>query len=109
VHSTSEFIPDDDYQDRKIDELYARSGRRHVYLGDWHTHPVGDKSLSFKDRRTLQRIALYEGVHGATPIMALLACNDHKWTLSIWCYERPVSVFDRLTLRCTRECEVVAY
>lgn len=109
AHSRSEFIPDDEYQDRKIDELYECSGRRHIYLGDWHTHPSGEKSLSFKDRRTLQRIAFHQGGSAGAPIMAVLAGNEHKWTLSIWRYERPVNVIDRLSMRCTRECRVVTY
>src|SRR5688500_572542 len=50
AHSKTEFIPDDQYQDRMIDEIYARSGRRYRYLGDWHTHPLGEESLSYKDR-----------------------------------------------------------
>lgn len=108
-HSKTEFIPDDEYQDRLIDEIYARSGRRHRYLGDWHTHPFGEESLSYKDRRTLQRIAGSEGKGVLDPLMAVLASNHEAWRLCVWRYQRPVSTFDRIVLRCARECVLVEY
>ena len=109
VHSKTEFIPDDEYQDRMIDDIYMRSGRQYTYLGDWHTHPFGDEALSYKDRRTLQRIATLDGTGGPAPLMAVLACNQQRWRLAIWRHRRPVTVIERITLRCTHECELVEY
>lgn len=109
AHSKTEFIPDDEYQDRVIDEIYARSERRHTYLGDWHTHPFGEESLSYKDRRTLQRIARLDGTGGPAPLMAVLACNEQVWRLAVWQYERPVTIVERLTLRCARKCDLIEY
>lgn len=109
VHSKTEFIPDDEYQDRMIDEIYARSGRQHTYLGDWHTHPFGEESLSYKDRRTLRRIAMLGGTGGPAPLMVVLACSEQHWRLAAWRYQRPVTVIERISLRCARECDLVPY
>jgi integrative and conjugative element protein (TIGR02256 family) len=82
-HDIAEFIPDDEYQDREIERVYAESGRRHVYLGDWHTHPDGDAALSWKDKKTLRAIASYIPAKAPTPLMAVLA-GDGNWRLHIW-------------------------
>jgi integrative and conjugative element protein (TIGR02256 family) len=107
-HSETEFIPDDDYQEQMIDEAYVDSGRRHTYLGDWHTHPYGGNLLSYKDRRTLQRIARHPEARAPIPLMAVLA-HDEDWRLAIWRYERPVTLLARLTLHCDRECAIVRF
>src|SRR4051794_35166071 len=58
IHTPVRFVPDTEYQERKIAEVYARSGRLETYLGDWHTHPGSScGKLSRQDRRTLRRIA----------------------------------------------------
>jgi integrative and conjugative element protein (TIGR02256 family) len=104
-HSKTEFIPDDNYQDRMIDEIYARSGRRNQYLGDWHTHPCGEDALSYKDRRTLQRIAKSAEIGLSAPLMAVLA-SKHEWRLCFWHYVPPRTLHDRLTLQCARACTI---
>lgn len=108
VHSEAEFIPDDEYQQQMIDDTYRESGRRHSYLGDWHTHPYGGEFLSYKDRRTLQRIARHVEARAPIPLMAVFAHNEN-WRLAVWRYERPATLLARLALRCDRECTIVRF
>jgi integrative and conjugative element protein (TIGR02256 family) len=109
IHRRDEFIPDDEYQNLKIDEIYEASGRVHRYLGDWHTHPFGGSALSYKDRRNLHRIATTKGAHTPIPLMAVLSGGAQDWNVSVWSYERPTAVIDRLALRCSRECIVALH
>lgn len=85
VHGRSHFLPDHAYHEREVARLYAESGRVWSYLGDWHTHPCGGASLSWKDRHTLARIARSAEARAPRPLMVLLAgapadegCSRHE-------------------------------
>ena len=52
------------------------------YLGDWHTHPGGSPTLSFRDRKTLKQIARWKPARSITPVMVIL--NGQKWQVTPW-------------------------
>lgn len=87
THSTDGFHPDSAYQVAKIAELYEASGRYHLYLGDWHTHPLGGLGLSRIDRQTMRRIARTSAARCPRPLMLVLASADN-WQLAAWSPER---------------------
>ena len=89
VHKTHGFIPDYPYQEEYIADYYAASGRRHTYLGDWHTHPDSAQTrLSWRDRQTLGRIASSPEARSPVPLMGVLAGEPESWVATIWKGER---------------------
>lgn len=79
LHEKTRFVPDHAYQDEKIARLYKMSGRQHVYLGDWHSHPGGSCALSRTDRRTLRRIARAKEARIAEPVMIVIGGGPVEW------------------------------
>src|SRR6266850_2017521 len=58
IHKQNAFAPDYVFHQKEVARLYAASGQRWIYLGDWHSHPKQRiPSLSAKDLQTLRRIA----------------------------------------------------
>ena len=87
THASTGFLPDAKYQEGEIDRIYLDSGRLITYLGDWHTHPLGSCSLSFKDKRTLHHIANFGDARCHEPLMAVLGGGkDGEWLVRIWKY-----------------------
>lgn len=84
-HLRNKFEPDHEWQAAEIARVYKESGYLYTYLGDWHTHPCSRPSLSWRDRRTLRRIASYPPARAPTPLMGILARNS-PWVLKIWCF-----------------------
>jgi len=84
THKNNSFIPDYDYQERKVAEIYKKTGRTSTYLGDWHTHPDGRQSLSNIDVTALQNISAYSKARTESPIMVILSGSPSRWTLSAW-------------------------
>jgi|CXWL01.1.fsa_nt_gi integrative and conjugative element protein (TIGR02256 family) len=84
------FLPDHEYQEDEIAQRYKASGRVHVYLGDWHSHPSGGPSLSRRDRRTLRVIASSKDARISTPIMLVIS-GGPLWCFTAWHYhaQRP--------------------
>ena len=80
MHSRNQFTPDQEYHIAEIARLYADSGRRLHYLGDWHTHPGGAPALSKRDLKTLRRIAAEpaECVERTTRATCAVARADHR-------------------------------
>ncbi len=74
------FEPDAPWQRKRIAELYERWGRTLVYLGDWHSHPLGG-GPSGLDRATARRIALTPTARCPHPIMLVAVCEAGKWDL----------------------------
>jgi integrative and conjugative element protein (TIGR02256 family) len=83
VHLPMAFRPDHDFQTSRIAAAYETSGRFHVYLGEWHTHPAGALRLSRKDRGTLARIANHKEARVPRPLMIVLA-GEQEWRLAAW-------------------------
>lgn len=86
IHHPTRFIPDYNYQQAEIARIYYESAQVNTYLGDWHTHPRGGQHLSYKDRRTLRKIANFPEARARLPIMAILGGGEPNWLLSIWRY-----------------------
>lgn len=81
VHERTGFVPDGAYQQAVLEERFRASAGRETYLGDWHTHPEGDPSLSRLDKRTLARIAGESSSRTAHPVMAILGRGSGDWVL----------------------------
>jgi integrative and conjugative element protein (TIGR02256 family) len=71
--TASTFLPDASWQQDRLAEVYAASGRTTGYLGDWHTHPGGRPALSPRDRRTLRRTVAHRPARQPRPLSAVLA------------------------------------
>jgi integrative and conjugative element protein (TIGR02256 family) len=83
IHQRYLYKPDSRFDESEIARLYALSGRRVAYLGDWHTHPGSACSLSERDRRTLRRIAICRAARVKTPVMLVLSLNG-SWRPVVW-------------------------
>ncbi|WP_423724770.1 Mov34/MPN/PAD-1 family protein [Aurantimonas marianensis] len=76
------FEPDQAWQQERIDEHYAASGRLDVYLGDWHTHPRAiSAQLSYTDRACVRRIISTREARQSCPIMMLLIGEAGSWEM----------------------------
>lgn len=84
-HSTNSFFPDNRWQRRELARVYARSGRRVTYLGDWHSHPNGNPSPSRQDAATAKTIASYPAARCPRPLIFIIGC-DRKKRLDIRSY-----------------------
>lgn len=49
-HFGRKFVPDRNYHDQRLQELWEASGGTLRYMGDWHSHPGGSSELSSLDR-----------------------------------------------------------
>jgi integrative and conjugative element protein (TIGR02256 family) len=84
-HTAESFTPDHNWQLDQIAAQYESSGRRDLYLGDWHSHPnTAFHRLSGKDRLTLRRISRHAPARMSTPIMLLTAGTPDGWSISAW-------------------------
>src|SRR5687767_7280145 len=83
VREPTRFSPDAAYQRDRLAEIYLASGRHHVYLGDWHSHPAGGGTLSRRDRRTMRTIARSRRARCPRPLMLVLA-HDQQWVPIPW-------------------------
>jgi len=74
------FEPDLQWQQKRIDEHYARAGRLDAYLGDWHTHPRATiAQLSYTDRACARGIITASRARQRRPIMMLLTGEGGAW------------------------------
>lgn len=71
-HQRLQFAPDQEWQAKLVARLYELSGRRHTYLGDWHTHPGGAPRPSRKDQRVARLIAGAPAARVPEPIMLIV-------------------------------------
>jgi integrative and conjugative element protein (TIGR02256 family) len=84
-HADQSYDPDPDHDRTLVSRVYAESGRRTTYLGDWHSHPGEGPFLSRRDRRTLCRIARTASARAPSPVMIVLAQPDPpEWVLAGW-------------------------
>lgn len=82
-HARDSFVPDAEWQSEEVARLYAESGRRLAYLGDWHTHPGGTSNPSLRDQQTLSAIARHAPARCPQPIMIILGQHHgDEWTAS---------------------------
>lgn len=83
-HRTDGFRPDAEYHQAAVGDAYARSGRRVIYLGDWHSHPASRAVPSKKDRGVLRRIASDPGARLAQPLMLIVGVDHERFEVAGW-------------------------
>lgn len=84
-HGRFHFEPDQQWQLGEIAHLYAQSGRRETYVGDWHSHPnARSGDVSDVDRRVLKAIIKTPAARCRQPLMALLYGDSARWQLDMW-------------------------
>lgn len=83
IHTESSYVPDYEYDTEQADLLYHASGRLHVYLGDWHTHPKNVDRLSRRDVRALKTIAETPSARAEEPVMIILV-HEREWAIRAW-------------------------
>lgn len=92
LHNGHNFEPDQEWQLMRIAEIYEASGRKHTYLGDWHSHPnTRVAQLSWTDRTCAKMIIKTPKARTTRPIMAILAGTKYSWKLHPYlCQWRPM-------------------
>lgn len=103
-HSKYGFEPDSEWQELQIARIYKDSGFLRTYLGDWHSHPQGKLTLSWKDKRTLLRIAKFSPARAPHPLMVVMA--GPPWRMRIWKTDKIRRFSFKLD---TSECETIEY
>lgn len=83
VHTATSFYPDGEYHWAEIEKEFSKTGGRHTYLGDWHSHPAGGKNLSMLDYLTLGKIARTPESQNTSPLMLILHGGD-SWEGAVW-------------------------
>lgn len=82
--SQRSFRPDGPWQQTHLSWAYERSGRMQTYLGDWHSHPAGGTTLSWRDWLTALRVARAPAARAPQPLSILVSGTGAGWTLSAW-------------------------
>lgn len=88
IHGKYRFLPDHEYQQTEINRIFSNSKGGIDYLGDWHTHPKSSCCMSWRDKRTLQDIALKSELNLDSPIMAIACQAERSWSIGAWAFER---------------------
>jgi integrative and conjugative element protein (TIGR02256 family) len=83
----SEFLPDGYWQEQEIARIYAESGRRSTYLGDWHSHPAGIAAPSGKDHRTARKISVHTAARAPNPLMVIVAKSRGGWRIAAYRFD----------------------
>lgn len=83
-HGRFTFSPDYEYQQEQLDIILDNGARPLFYIGDWHTHPKGQLTLSLLDHYALWRISRNPEAFAPWPIMLIFAGSE-KWDIRAWC------------------------
>lgn len=106
VHERSRFVPDHAFHRAEVERIYAASGRRWTYLGDWHSHPDAAAYLSPTDADTLERIAGAEAARVPHPLMLILGQHGgaptgrraaEGWYVGAWRFARRRALWSRVS------------
>lgn len=87
VRSRLSFAADAEYQLEEIARIYERSGRIHIYVGDWHSHPESSPTYSITDRAALREVSGSTLGRCERPLMLILGGSD-PWMAVAWRYRR---------------------
>ncbi len=63
----------------KLEKLYHAEPRS-IYVGEWHTHPDGEKGPSDTDKQAMQTISDHEEVTISCPVLLILATSPRGYT-----------------------------
>ena len=100
IHTPTRFVPDHEFHVAEVARIYASSGRRLTYIGDWHCHPKASAYLSAADALTLERIAGSPDARIPSPVMVVLGgmgqsartqedgSGKHAWHIEAWLFLR---------------------
>lgn len=108
LHKPCRFEPDQEYQERVIQDIFLSSNGNVTYLGDWHSHPDNPPQMSWLDKKTLFRIADHPQAQCPNPVMMILGYHKSAWDLNVVrlkkltpCIFRPYSFkYEKLNLVC---------
>lgn len=82
VHGKWYFFPNASWQSTQIARIYSTSARLITYLGDWHSHPTANSSLSLIDKWTMMRIGQHKSARVKVPLMGIMhSLTDWRLTL----------------------------
>lgn len=87
THRLRSFEPDGPWQVAQGRRIYAATGRRVAYLGDWHTHPLGSARPSEQDRTAMRGIAGDPNFGTREPLSAIVGCaavSRRRLVVHIW-------------------------
>lgn len=88
VHKRHSYGHDHDWEAAQIAIEYERSGRSHIYIGDWHTHPDASSGhLSGTDKRSLRRVLGSREARLCRALMMVLFGRPQGWRVDIWLAE----------------------
>ena len=73
VRRAHSFEPDHDHDTELLQKIWAQSGRRLRYLGEWHSHRWGHVRPSPGDRAVMRKIAKYPAASLASPLSAIVS------------------------------------
>jgi integrative and conjugative element protein (TIGR02256 family) len=81
IRERSRFVPDGEWQQERLEEIYASSGRITTYLGDWHSHPLGRPRPSGRDKRTARDVAGSRAARTPHPVTLIVGrpWRHHRW------------------------------
>lgn len=82
-HFRDRFVPDYEFHEAEIARLYTEYSGMLDYLGDWHSHPGSDGTMSISDRKTLFRIGRSRQARAPRPLMLIMAFGP-KWSPVAW-------------------------
>lgn len=90
IHGKRRFVPDQDFHEKAVAEIYLQSGRVVTYLGDWHSHLAGEGLPSLRDVATMVRIARSPKARANTPLMVIITVHRRR-AIRAWVLERQPS------------------
>lgn len=76
VREQSSFDPDQGWQERQVERIWAQRGRLVEYLGDWHTHPHGSPRPSRENLATARLIASAPVARAERPVMLVVGISS---------------------------------
>lgn len=89
TNERTSFTPDSEWQADQLARLYEESGRRHGYLGDWHSHPNVVPRPSWRDRLVARKIARSEPARAPRALMLIAGIgSDGTDTIAGYSYRR---------------------
>lgn len=73
THSSTKFEKDVEYCQKFLDELFIKSQKQVVYIGEWHSHPNENNKPSGTDLKSLTEIAFQKEYLTDMPVMLIFS------------------------------------